>query len=205
MKVFYVGRIEDKNGWDTFVDAIGGAALSVPNLHAVVIGSGSFFEAMQKRVKDHGLSHQFTFTGAIALPQVQTALLKADLYVSVNRMGDLSNANMEAIRSGCACIFARPLVPEQTNFFDALFPADSILRSGPANDPAALAASIAALAKDGVERAQRAQKTKEIGAANLPSWSARIDWEIGILDAALRGDAAALMTPADPLPRTLIE
>jgi glycosyltransferase involved in cell wall biosynthesis len=205
LKVFYVGRIEDKNGWDTFVDAIGGAALSVPHLHAVVIGSGSLFDAMRKRAHQRGLSHQFTFAGAVALPQVQAALLKADLYVSVNRMGDLSNANMEAVRAGCACVFARPLVPEQTNFFDALFPPDSILRSGPADDSEALAASIAALAQDANERAQRATKTKEIGAANLPSWKARIDWEIGILNAAARRDVAALATPADQYPRAPIK
>jgi glycosyltransferase involved in cell wall biosynthesis len=95
--VTYVGRLESVKGVDDFV----AAALKVkrvhPELHVQVVG---WFAKDHPLVAAHNL--EVTFTGLSH--DIPAVLANSDIFVMPSYSEGLSNALMEAMASGCACI-----------------------------------------------------------------------------------------------------
>ncbi len=95
--VSYIGRLESVKGVDDFLAAIVPLKREHPELRIQVVG---WYK------KDHPLVQEFgsqvTFTGLRDdIPQI---LAKTDIFVLPSYSEGLSNALMEAMASGCACI-----------------------------------------------------------------------------------------------------
>lgn len=184
--VLFVGRLENNKGCDVFLQAFAKAASAHPGqLHAVVVGDGSERQNLQSFVEgDENLAEAVTFTGAVAAQDVLRWQKRADIYVSLNRMGNLSNANLEALACGTCLVIpsSRPdeHVDEDT---DTFLPHDVALRYGHVDDTNGLVEAILALHTNPVERATRAQKTKAFAEQNIPSWEKRVREELDILEA----------------------
>lgn len=133
--VTYVGRMESVKGADDFAAAAVMAMKDVPELCASAVG---WYKPDHELVKTYG--DRVTFTGLRHdIPQV---LRDADIFVLPSYSEGLSNALMEAMSSGCACIASdvggnRFLIENGVSGF--LFPA---------GDREALASHIRRLAQD---------------------------------------------------------
>lgn len=146
--VTYIGRMESVKGADDFA----AAALTVKNDHPeLVIKAVGWTKPNHPLVKEFG--NGVIFTGL--RHDIPAVLAETDIFVLPSYSEGLSNALMEAMASGCACIASdvggnRFLIQNGVSGF--LFPA---------GDRAALAAHIRRLVEDSVKRKSLGEQARK--------------------------------------------
>lgn len=154
----YVGRLESVKGVEDFLTAAVPLAQSYPQLHIQVTGWYKDNHPLVERFRDH-----VTFTGLRDdVPQILAA---SDIFVLPSYSEGLSNALMEAMASGCACIASDTggnafLIQNGVSGF--LFPP---------GDRQALRAHIERLVKDPAKR-------RNLGAAARKRIEEAFSWEV---------------------------
>lgn len=157
VNVTYVGRLESVKGVDDFVAAALMIKKELPELRIRVVG---WYREGHELVRAH--KHDIDFTGL--RNDVPVVLSETDIFVLPSYSEGLSNALMEAMRAGCACIASdvggnRYLI--ENGVSGLLFPA---------GDRAALAAHIRRLATDDSKR-------KALGAAAEARIRSHFSWD----------------------------
>lgn len=178
LHVALVGRLDALKRCD---EAVAGVLAMAPErrrrlvLH--VVGSGDRLEALRQQVAAAGAGEAIIFHGAIAHEQVGEILAQCDLYISLNRQGNLSNANLEALAAGLAFILPEPdpasgtdidthrVIPEDAGI---RLPADRLVKT--------LAETLERLVEDRASvTTLRAAAAR--AAAALVDWPTRMAWE----------------------------
>ena len=143
----YVGVIGQQEGMDLLVTAADHLihTLGHTSVHFVIIGFGPSLEEVKQDVKDHGLEHHFTFTGALYGDDLLAALNVIDIGVSPdpkNPMNDISTMNkvMEYMT------LEKPMV--QFELTEGRVSANGASLYAQANDPIDYACKIAELIED---------------------------------------------------------
>lgn len=96
--VLFLGRLEKNKGCIEFLDVIINILSEKKDcLTAVIIGGGTRYSELSKKISESGFEKNIMLTGSIAHSEVQSWLKKCNIYVSINHYGNLSNANLEAI------------------------------------------------------------------------------------------------------------
>lgn len=180
--VLFLGRLDPLKGIDEFVEGFLMAKAEDGSLRTLIIGTGSRMAAVRERIEQAGAQDFVTLLGEIPHTEVSQVLQRADIYVTLNRMGNLSNATLEAMKMGCCMIVPASQSGAGTDkIIDEWFPESSLLRIASVDDPAGLAAGILHLHRDPAERASRSKATREIADRLIPTWEQRLCTEIEIL------------------------
>ena len=182
--VLFVGRLDPLKGCDEFVAAFLAAWTQAPDkLRAVIVGEGIRGDELRHRIADAGAIDAVTFTGALRHADVLYHYRQADIYVSMNKMGNLSNANLEAMRSGCCIILpgAQPDFGVDRAIAD-IFPDGILLCIASADDVGGLTEAILHLHRHPSELRARSRATFEVAKRAIPSWRERIDTETRLLE-----------------------
>lgn len=101
--ITFIGRLSPEKDPLTFIESIPEVVAHIKNVRFFVVGYGSLIEAVKKRVREQNLEKFVIITGLRNDTQLFHAL--SDIYVSTPTETNLwSNALIEAMASGCACI-----------------------------------------------------------------------------------------------------
>lgn len=181
--VLWVGKIETAKGIETFAEAFLAARARHPGtFHALIIGTGSKLDWLRGRLAD--VMADVTIIDRLPHAQVLVAQQRADIYVSLNRLGNLSNANLEAMYGGQCMVFPRSQPALGIDLVtDRLLSDDDCIRIDSADDINGLVEALLRLAVDPDERHRRRRATAAAARRFLGSWEQRIDAEIMILHA----------------------
>jgi glycosyltransferase involved in cell wall biosynthesis len=186
--VLFVGKLEREKGAEEFLLGFLEAAKRRPGkLAALIIGTGSLKATLQQRLAECGDTtaevHMVERVPHAAMLALQS---RADIYVSLNRLGSLSNANLEAMRVGTAMILPRTLpAVGEINPASALLPAEACCTIESPDDVEGLASAIVRLSDDNNERQRMGQSMRSAAARLIPSWEDRIEQEVAILKAVV--------------------
>ena len=185
----FVGRLEPDKGCDEFLEAVVSLRQSHGDrLHAVVVGTGSESDALKGRVEGAGGKDMVTFIDHLPHAQVAEALAVADVYVSLNRYGNFSNANLEALAAGLCVVIPQSQPDLGIDLAtDRLVPEQAAVRLPRENETEALAATLARLSDNADERQARSEAAAATAARLIPSWEDRIAAEIGFIGNVARG------------------
>lgn len=181
--VLILGRLDKLKACDEFLDGFLRALSHERNgLHALIVGSGNRASALHERAKARGAEDAVTFISTLPHDQVINALARSHIYVSLNRMGNLSNANLEAMQAGCCMIIPESQPDTGVDLYtDEVLPEDTAFRIPSSDDTGALANAILHLHRHPDERAARGAAIKAVAQKILPSWDERIATELAIL------------------------
>lgn len=192
VQVGFVGRLEDIKGCREFLEAfLRARALRPGTLHAVIVGEGPLSAALAERIAQAGAQDDVTSEGSLPHDAVQGIYPRLDVYVSLNRQGNLSNANLEAFSAGCCCVV--PMGDPATGRDDALdrlFPSETLFRIRHPRDVEGLADAMIWLHDHPEERRDRGRRTGEVAAGHVPTWQARVSRELAIIDGIHASSAA---------------
>lgn len=199
LKVVFLGRLEGYKGADVFVDAALEAARRLPAgaLSVEVIGDGPLRAELARRIDQAGdVGAAVRLRGAVDHAAVSAALQAADVYVSVNLHGNLSNANLEALAAGCALVIptSDPATPIDTAT-DRLLPEGTVRRFDRSRPTEALAAALTALAGDAAEVERLQHAARERAADLLKPWTDRIEADKRQVLALARGAGSDFSPP----------
>ena len=183
--VLFVGRLVEIKGPENFIEAILRLFPEFADrIHAVIIGTGVLEDRLRARVSMAGAEKMITFISRIPHRQIKAIHRLADVYVSLNRLGNLSNANLECMYDGM-CMIVPPARPEDGTDIDLgrLMPQDTVIRLSPNSDEISqLASLIEELSKNPSQVQERRQRTATTARATLWSWEERIAAEMELLE-----------------------
>lgn len=183
-RILFVARLVEDKGCMAFIQGFLKALERAPGkLHAVIAGDGPYASPMREAVQAKGAGDHVSFLGQVAHDQVAALHRACEIYVSLNPMGNLTNANLEALRCG-ACMIIPASAPgsDIDSDTDALVPENAALRVRSPEDTEGLAAAILRLHGDPAERGRRSERAREIARTEIPSWQERISRELAMLE-----------------------
>jgi len=186
--ITYLGRLERFKGADEFVAALQRLEQLRPDsFQALIIGDGPLKDDLECTLSASSLTDRVHFTGAIAHKEVAKHLAISDIYVSLNRYGGLSNANLEAIAAGrCILMLSSDPAGHIDLVTDELVPYDVIERLPRTGTVEALANALARLVTDPAEIDHRARAVSALADRLLNDWNVRIEREIAFITSAAR-------------------
>ena len=98
--ILFIGKLERDKGCYEFEESILLMLNKKPDeVHGLVIGTGSEERNLKELVKRYNCMDGFTFIDRLPHKQIAAAHKISEIYVSMNHLGNLSNANLEAIQS----------------------------------------------------------------------------------------------------------
>ena len=152
---------------------------------------------MESLVQAAGQTERVHFMGSQTHAQAGRWLAAADIYVSVNLYGNLSNANLEALSAGVCLVLptSDPDVPLDTAT-DRLMPADVATRYNRERIPDSLADALAELIQAPHEIARRRGATQALKGKLVKPWDDVIADDIAHLKKIAVGRPAPKTTPA---------
>jgi len=100
--VLYVGRLVPQKSLATLLQAMKLTVQSCPNLHLMLVGDGSSRESLQALVVSLNIQEFVTFAGNQT--NVKPFLCAADIFTLPSEQEGMSNALLEAMTTGLACL-----------------------------------------------------------------------------------------------------
>lgn len=191
--VLFLGRLEPYKGAIEFIEAAIAMLKAMPGAaDVVVVGDGPLRREMEARIGAAGLTGKVRFAGAQPHARVDLFLNAADIYVSTNLYGNLSNANLEAVAAGACLVYptSDASLPLDT-VTDRLIPADTATRYDRHAMPRSLADALCRLLKSPDEIAARRARTKELAKHMIRPWPEVVAGDIALLKSVAAREPAA--------------
>jgi glycosyltransferase involved in cell wall biosynthesis len=180
--IMFVGKLEVYKGCYEFVIAILSLINSgITNVHALIIGSGTEEKKLVELVNNACASIFFTFIKLLPHSQILHAHTICDIYVSMNHLGNLSNANLEAIQPHDCMIIPESQKDKGIDEVTVSLLGESIV-SVPINCPDQLFNALVTLIDSESKREEMSRNIKEIKKNFIWSWDDRINSELDILE-----------------------
>jgi glycosyltransferase involved in cell wall biosynthesis len=184
LRVVYTGALTPTYELDVALDAIARLAVDRPDLEARLdlYGRGDSEASLRERAAGLGIDRRVTFHGRIPLEDVPAAVAAADIGIAPTRLDDFTKVSLstKVFEYGA---MGKPVVASRLPLVERTFAADAVL-TYPSGDVAALAAGIARLADDPLEREARVAKTA-IRVRDL-GWAAEADRYAALVDRLAR-------------------
>ncbi len=181
--VLFVGRLEWNKGCREFVEGVLAVLARRPgSFRAVVVGDGGLRDELARRITEAGAGDAVRLVGSVPHGEVAAWLGRADIYVSLNHLGNLSNANLEAIAAGkCMIILDEDARTHTDMETTRLIPDDAVLRISRDSMEENLAEALESLL-DAPERiTSYAAATARLAGELLQPWDARIAHELEMI------------------------
>lgn len=178
--VLFVGRLEALKGAEEFLDAAIELASEANTFKFYVAGGGSMKEELQSRINESGLGDKITLLGETKPEDLVKLRNECEIYVSLNKQGNLSNVNLEALASGLAIIVPQSHDPVDIDT-DNLVPKDVFYRFGEVGDNDKLIEAIKKF-EDKELRQTYQNNARKFASETIMSWDERIQNEIELLE-----------------------
>lgn len=198
--VLFVGRLETIKAAEEFLEGFLMAwSRSGRRLRALIADDGELLTRMKNRVSETNAQDYVTFTGRIPHAQMGKLYEQANIYVSLNTMGNLSNSNLEAAKAGICMIIPAALRDTGIDVVtEQLFPPKTAWRIPHARDAEALAHALLWLHQNPEEREARAKATAA-AAEFIPTWDKRVEVEVQLLKELASGTPSRVRTQVQTL------
>ena len=130
VKILFMGRMEKIKGIEEFIRSIFYLKEEVKRkIDIYIVGTGSLNDKVDYLIKSFYLSNLITRIKIIKHDEIKSFIKQFDIYVSLNKAGNISNANIECFYSGLCCIIPNK---DEKIFRDIdlekYFPNDCLLR-----------------------------------------------------------------------------
>lgn len=195
--VAFLGRLEPYKGSLEFIDAVLALLQAAPDCADVLlIGDGPLRVEMEARVALAGQSRRVHFTGSQPREMVNYYIGAADIYVSTNMYGNLSNANLEALAAGTCLVLpaSDPALPLDT-VTDGLIPESVAMRYRRDRLPDSLAETLSDLLRSPAEVAERRLRATALAKQLIKPWPQVVADDIALLKSIREKHAAAAVAP----------
>ena len=100
--VLFAGRLSPVKSLPTVIEALAGSLKTYPNMHLILVGEGSERLSLEKQALGLGIEAHVTFAGKQT--NVKQYLNAADIFVLPSKSEGISNALLEAMSAGLACV-----------------------------------------------------------------------------------------------------
>jgi glycosyltransferase involved in cell wall biosynthesis len=183
LSFLYVGKLEKEKGIMELIDAVTELRKKYQNFKLRVIGKGILKRQIENIVKTRQLSEFVEFVGSVSHSEIHQYYATSDVYISANKLGNLSNTVLEAMSAGkCIVMLGKDSLTHTDESTERLIPHDVVLRVGRSDIVGNLVSVLGGLCGNPEQIKKYSDKMVEFSKEFLWSWNERIDHEINLLD-----------------------
>ncbi|MBH11283.1 MAG: hypothetical protein CMG74_13205 [Candidatus Marinimicrobia bacterium] len=182
-----IGRLSPDKSPDLFIKSIVEVNKKNKNIFGILIGDGPMKKELQDLINEYGISDKIYLLGTYEHYLVQTFLQQADIFVSLNLCGNLSNAVLEAISAGKCIItlgYDDQTKRDQHSKIEDF--KESIIFINHYKIIDDLSTKINQLIENPTLIHKKSNEVKKLNAKYLVSWEKRIDKEIKFINSVIK-------------------
>ena len=180
--LLFVGKLIKTKGVHYFIEAIIELSKHKKGFVVLVIGDGPLKSRLIKSITENHIQEKIHLLGLVDHDKIAPYYQLADIYVSVNFPGGLSNTTLEAMKYGCCIVRLKPSPNEQIDIHTEKYLPSSLHvtfdRSNPVKD---LVSKLDYLLDNPNEIKQYIEAIKKHADKEIWSWDDRINYEINQL------------------------
>jgi|TARA_B100000315_G_C14578771_1_gene589316 glycosyltransferase involved in cell wall biosynthesis len=178
----FVGRLEKDKGGDEFIQSLIKLKKIYRSFYAIMICGGSDFTKYKQKIKDFSLLDQIKFEKAVPHELIHEYFKQTDVYVSINKLGNLSNTVLEAIiHRKCIVMLNNDLDDHTDESTKAIIPENVVIRIDRKNIVSDLTIKLSDLIENPEIISMYAKRMRKFSADILWSWDERINYEIKLI------------------------
>jgi len=180
--ILTTGNLKPDKSSEIFLEAVARFAQTDPDFLVINVGDGPLRDMLERKVDEYDLKDRIIYTGRVPHQAVYNFLLQANIYVSLNLYGNLSNAVLEAMKAGkCIVTLDKCAVSGRDEHLDDVELRDALVLIDRERIMMDLPNALMALIKC-PEVVQEKERLMQLFAnKHLKSWDERIAHEIELL------------------------
>ena len=181
--ITFLGKLEHAKGAEQFVNAMISVLKKAKDKRITIniIGFGSLRNKVITKTKKNNIYDKFRFIERIPNKSILPILKKTDIYISLNRAGNLSNANLEAIAARCCIIIPKSQKKYGIDkYTDKILSKETVCRIKSTDDVSGLIKETLNLIYN-KSLIEKKKKSIEAIGRSLKNWNERIETEIKAL------------------------
>lgn len=179
--ILFLARLERGKGADLFIKSIAELAKINDAFTAIVVGDGPLRESLENDAERCQIAHKIIFERSIPHDRVYDYYLGADIYVSLNLLGNLCNTVLEAISAGKCIVTLKKDEIDHTDEGTEDILSGSVLVISKRRIAEELPLLLNNLLNNSGEIEAFSDKVQKLSTTLLTNWEERIDYEVGLL------------------------
>lgn len=196
-RLLFVSRLEPDKGVPEFVAALARVAVheQANRFTARIVGDGSLRSALEESIRNYGLRDRVTITGAVPHDAMAREYAWADVFVSLNAIGNLSNAVLEAMSAGKCIVMLGPDPASHTDEATTrLVPDDVVIRINRTRVVGHLVEELKRLLDHPEAMSGYEERMRSFAGEFLWSWEDRVGYEERLFEQILARGSAHLVS-----------
>jgi len=189
--LLFVGRLTEDKGAEEFIDTIISLKKTSNQFHAFIICGGGRDDRLERKIKDNSLDNRVFFERFIPHSLIAEFYRQIDIYISLNKYGNLSNTVLEAMNEGkCVVMLGKDEKDHTDESTEKLIPKNVALFIDRNNIVDDLTEKLEDMISNPHKINTYSKRMKLFAIDFLWSWDERIDYEIGLLQKVARRERA---------------
>ncbi len=183
ISILFVGKLVDDKGILELIAAARNIKRKGINFNLNIIGKGVLLEHIRDLCHDWDIAENVRLVGSVEHNRIGAYYKNADIYVSLNKMGNLSNTVIEAMAAGkCTIILAGDSKFHTDAYTGNVIPEDAVIRIDRNNIVAHLTRTLTDLLENHARIRAYSRKMVEFSKTFLWTWDERINHEVKLLE-----------------------
>ena len=178
----FVGKLEKDKGAHYFIEAFRQVHLKGKNFLAYIVGEGTQFEALKKTIAQNQLESKILLEGGKPQKELERFYRQADVYVSVNWYGNLSNTVLEALRASKPLVLYKSCKKTLRDFDTEELFGDIPFYIDREEPVQSLAKILLSLVEHPEQIEEKEKRIALLAKEKLMSWQDRINLEVALLE-----------------------
>ncbi len=178
----FVGKLIDDKGILELIEAIADLRKTHFNFRLKVVGKGDKIDQVKCMLKKRNLVDHVDLIGSVTHSKIYKCYHDTDVYISLNKNGNLSNTVLEAMAAGkCTITLGKDAKTYTDVFTEKHVPEDAVIRIDRGNIVMSLSNKLTDLIDNREKIDRYANRMKAFADKFLWSWEERIKYEIDLM------------------------
>jgi len=187
--ILFVGRVLEGKGAREFIDALIQLSNYTKEFHAVMICGGGDIIFLQNMLKSKGVEELVVFEKYVEQKNIMYYFQQSDIYVSLNKLGNLSNTVLEAMAAGnCIVMLGKEKETHTDESTERLVPDDVVIRINRQDIVNDLTDKLIDLIDNPEKINMYSERMEMFSNDFLWSWEERVKHEIELLEMVAKGE-----------------
>jgi len=183
ISLLFVGKLIEDKGIIELIDAICELKKKKSNFTLNILGKGHLEKRVKKIIIKENLNNHIKLIGSVKHEDIYKYYENADIYISLNKLGNLSNTVLEAMAMNKCIIMLQKDENTYTDMFtEQLIPEDTIIRIDRNNIVDDLTAKLEDMISNPEKINAYSKRMKNFADKFLWTWDERIDYEINLIN-----------------------
>ena len=186
--LLFVGRLTEDKGAKEFFDTLIRLKNQTAEFYVICICGGSDYSIFSKKMSEAGMIHKVVFERFVEHQNISLYYDQSDIYISLNKLGNLSNTVLEAMQAGkCVIALGKDREKCADESTEKLVPNDVVVRIDRKNIVNDLSEKLADLINNPDKISVYSERMKGFAKDFLWSWDERVNYEMELLEMVAKG------------------